>query len=97
MTIHVPIKQFKNRLSEYGRLAAEGERVIVTNRGKPQFELGAVRPERNGFNYEALAKWRAEKGYADRGGWVAPDFDDPLPEDFLITPQAPEFWDGPKS
>ena len=83
MTIHVPIKQFKNRVSEYGRLAAEGERVIVTNRGKPQFELGAVKPEKSGPNYEALRKWREEKGYTGMGGWVSPDFDDPLPEDVL--------------
>jgi antitoxin (DNA-binding transcriptional repressor) of toxin-antitoxin stability system len=96
MTIHVPIKQFKNRVSEYGRMAAEGERVIVTNRGVPQFELGAVKPEKKGLNFEALRKWKAENGFTGMGGWVSPDFDDPLPEDFLITPQPPEFWDGPK-
>lgn len=94
MTIHVPIKQFKNRVSEYGRLAADGERVIVTNRGKPQFEIGAVKPEKKGLDFEALRKWKAERGLPRvLVGPMAPDFDDPLPQDFLITPQPPEFWD----
>jgi antitoxin (DNA-binding transcriptional repressor) of toxin-antitoxin stability system len=93
MTIHVSIKEFKNRVSAFGRMAAGGERIIVTNRGEPQFEVNPVKPEKKGFDYEALRKWKEAKGYTNLVGWVAPDFDDPLPEDFLITPQPPEFWD----
>ncbi len=98
MTIQVPIKEAKNRLSELAHLVRDGERVIITLRGEPHVEMVPVvaKPKRKGFNFEALAKWKAERGYDQIVGAVSPDFDDPLPEDFLITPQPPEFWDKPR-
>lgn len=39
----VGIKELKNRLSEYVRLAAAGERVLVTDRGKVVAELREAR------------------------------------------------------
>lgn len=85
MTIHVPIKEAKNRLSELARKFEAGERVIVTRNGKPVFELAT--PRRGGLDLDALAAWKEERGLPETiFGPVPDDFDDPLPEDFLITP-----------
>ena len=86
MTIQIPIKEAKNRLSELGRLAANGERIVVTNRGQPQFEISRVKPAKGGLDFDALEKWKAERGYARLVGPSVGDFDDPLPEDVLIKP-----------
>jgi antitoxin (DNA-binding transcriptional repressor) of toxin-antitoxin stability system len=40
----VGIRELKNRLSEYVRLAAAGERVLVTDRDRVVAELTAPRP-----------------------------------------------------
>jgi prevent-host-death family protein len=85
MAIHVSIKEAKNRLSELGRLVADGERVVVTNRGTPQFEL--TPPRRGGIDFDALDRWKEEKGLPQfLTGEMSADFDDPLPADFLSTP-----------
>lgn len=84
MTIHVPIKEAKNRLSELLRKLEAGERVIVTRRGEPAFEM--VKPRRGGVDFDALDRWKKERGYTYLAGPIPEDFDDPLPEDFLITP-----------
>lgn len=96
MTIHVPLREFKDKVSEYGRRAAAGERIVVTNRGEPQFEVVATKRETRpkGINYEAFDKWMVERGITQPIiGPMAPDFDDPLPEDFLSTPTPPGFWE----
>lgn len=96
MTIHVPLREFKNKVSEFGRRAAAGERIIVTNRGEPQFELVATAEKRprKGLNFEALRRWKKEHGITGPlVGPMSPDFDDPLPEDFLSTPTPPGFWE----
>ena len=93
MTMHVPIKEAKNRLSELARLVSDGERVIVTRHGKPEFEM--ILPRKGGVDFEGLRKWKAERGLPDLVvGPMSKDFDDPLPEDFLITSQQSEFFDG---
>jgi antitoxin (DNA-binding transcriptional repressor) of toxin-antitoxin stability system len=85
MSVHVPIKEAKNRLSELLRLMEAGERVIVTRRGEPAFEM--VKPRRGGVDFEALDRWKEERGLPHHlVGPLPKDFDDPLPEDFLITP-----------
>ena len=85
MTVHVPIKEAKNRLSELVRLMEGGERVIVTKHGEPAFEM--VKPKRGGVDFEALDRWKEERGLPQHVvGPLPDDFDDPLPEDFLITP-----------
>jgi prevent-host-death family protein len=93
MTIHVSIKDAKNRLSELGRMVAGGERIVVTNRGEPQFELVPPQPKKRGLDFEALRKWKEERGLPQiMVGPPSDDFDDELPEDFLITPTPPGFW-----
>jgi len=85
MTIHVPIKAAKDRLSELVRLMQGGERVVITRHGEPAFEM--VKPRRGGIDFDALDRWKEERGLPQHiTGELPKDFDDPLPEDFLITP-----------
>ncbi len=78
MTIQVPIKEAKNRLNELARKFEAGERVIVTRHGEPIFEL--AKPRRGGIDFEAIKAHIAEHG--PMVTWIAPDFDDPLPDSF---------------
>lgn len=83
----VPIKEAKNKLTALGRRAEAGERIVVTRNGKPAFDLVPHQGKKGGLNWEALRKWKAERGLPRvMAGPIPPDFDDPLPEDFLITP-----------
>jgi len=78
MGVHVAIKDAKSRLSELGRLADAGERVIITKNGQPAYELKPVK--RGGVDFDAIRKHIAEHGPIVT--YVAPDFDDPLPDEF---------------
>src|SRR4030067_1006704 len=49
----VGLKVLKNKLSEYVRLAAGGETVLVTDRDRVVAELGPPRPERGGLLADA--------------------------------------------
>jgi antitoxin (DNA-binding transcriptional repressor) of toxin-antitoxin stability system len=62
----VGLKVLKNRLSEYVRLAREGEIVLVTDRDRVVAELGPPAPDRVGRAGDALL---AE---ASRRGWIQP-------------------------
>lgn len=62
----VGLKTLKNRLSEYVRLAANGETILVTDRDRVVAELAPPRPGRG----EALAD--AMLAEAVRRGWVTP-------------------------
>jgi len=62
----VGLKLLKNKLSEYVRLAAGGETVLVTDRDRVVAELVPPRPERSPILSDALL---AE---AVREGWLTP-------------------------
>ena len=62
----VGIKVLNNRLSEYIRLAAGGETVLVTDRDRVVAEIGPPREARSPFLADALL---AE---AVRAGWLTP-------------------------
>jgi antitoxin (DNA-binding transcriptional repressor) of toxin-antitoxin stability system len=62
----VGIKTLKNRLSEYVRIAAAGERVLVTDRDRVVAELG---PPREGTADNTRDALLAE---AVRRGWLRP-------------------------
>jgi prevent-host-death family protein len=93
MTI-VSIKDAKNRFSELGRKAESGETVTVTRNGKPAFDM-VPHKKKGGIDWEAGERFLRERGVDRFVSWVSPDFDDPLPEDFLITPLPADF-DKPK-
>ena len=62
----VGIKMLNNRLSEYVRLAASGETVLVTDRDRVVAEIGPPRETRSPLLADALL---AE---AVRSGWLTP-------------------------
>ena len=62
----VGLKVLKNRLSEYVRLAASGETVLVTDRERVVAELVPPREDRQAFVGDALL------ADAVRKGWLTP-------------------------
>jgi prevent-host-death family protein len=57
----VCLKTLKNKLSEYVRLAAAGETIVITNRGRPIAEIIPPRPKPRSV---------IERGI--REGWITP-------------------------
>jgi prevent-host-death family protein len=57
----VGLKSLKNKLSEYVRLAAAGETIIITDRARPVAEIGPPRSSVTPFE---------ERGV--REGWLKP-------------------------
>ena len=82
---HVSIKEAKNRLPALVREVENGEHIVITRNGEPVAEVVPHR-RRGGINWEGLRKWKEEHGVDRIVTFIADDFDDPLPEDFLITP-----------
>jgi prevent-host-death family protein len=62
----VGLKILKNKLSEYVRLAAAGETVVITDRGRPVAEIVPPRPPQEGETNESVL----ERGI--REGWITP-------------------------
>ena len=91
----VSIKEARDHLSALVRAVEEGERVVITRNGKPVAEVMRHR-RKGGIDFEALRAWKKTKGYTLVAGPIPEDFDDPLPEDFLITPiRYPDETDQP--
>lgn len=70
----IGIKALKDRLSEYVRLAAAGETVLVTDRDRVVAELGPPRPGRAEHASDAVL------ADAVRHGWLSPP---------LVSPDGP--------
>ena len=81
----VSIKEAKNRLTELARRVEQGETVVVTRHGKPIFDLVPHRPK-GGLNLAAIEEFKKKHGVEAVFPYVAVDFDEPLPEDFLLRP-----------
>ncbi|HEY3636714.1 MAG TPA: type II toxin-antitoxin system prevent-host-death family antitoxin [Rhizomicrobium sp.] len=79
----VSIKDAKNRLTELARLVEVGETIVVTRNGKPAFDM-VPHQARGGLDLAAGRKFMRERGIKGAFPYVAEDFDDPLPEDFLL-------------
>lgn len=62
----VGLKILKNKLSEYVRIAAGGETVLVTDRDRVVAELGPPREGRSGLLADAML------ADAFRKGWISP-------------------------
>jgi prevent-host-death family protein len=90
----VSTKEAKNRFNELLRKAEKGETVTVTRNGEPVADL-VPHKKKGGTNWEAGERYLRERGVDRLVSWISPDFDDPLPEDFLITPLPVDF-DKPK-
>lgn len=82
---HVSIKQAKDTFPALVREVEGGAHVVITRNGKPVAEVVPHQPK-SGLNFEALERWKKERGVDKIVTYIAPDFDDPLPEDFLSTP-----------
>jgi prevent-host-death family protein len=80
----VSIRDAKNRLTELAREVEAGETITVTRHGKPVFDL--VPHRKRGVDFEAGRAYLASEGITDPFPYVSDDFDDPLPEDFLLQP-----------
>jgi prevent-host-death family protein len=80
----VSIKEAKDRLTVLARLVEKGETVVVTRNGKPIFDL--VPHRSNVLRLEAGDEFLKQRGVKEIFPFVADDFDEPLPEDFLLRP-----------
>ncbi len=85
---HVPVKEAKATLTALLHAVETGERIVITRHGKPVADLvpHAEAVTLKGGRLAALDAWHKENGTDLSKGWIAPDFDDPLPEDFLYSP-----------
>ncbi len=84
--IETPIKQAKNRLSELVREVEEtGQTVVITRNGKAVADLVPHRAKTK-LDFDAVRRFNEKHGIKGLVTYIAPDFDDPLPEDFLLRP-----------
>jgi prevent-host-death family protein len=81
----VSIREAKNRLTELAREVEDGETIVITRNGKPVADLVPHR-KRGGINWEAIEAFKRKHKIKRIVGPIPADFDDPLPEDFLIRP-----------
>ncbi len=88
--VTVSIKDAKNRFPELARAAEGGEAITVTRNGKPVCEIVPVK-KKSGIDWAAGEAYKRKHGIEKFFSHVAADFDDPLPEDFLITPLPEDF------
>ena len=68
----VNIYEAKTKLSKLVDLAASGSDVVIARNGKPVARLTTI---------EQQKKKRIVYGLLEGKGWIADDFDDPLPEE----------------
>ena len=85
----VTIREALDRFNELARDVEKGETVTVTRDGKPVFDIvprdDAAR-SKGGVDWEAGQAYLRSIGVSDPFPFIADDFDDPLPEDFLLQP-----------
>jgi prevent-host-death family protein len=86
----VSMREAKNKLTELARRVEGGETIIVTRHGKPVLDLVPHKAKQGGINWEALEAFKKKHGIDKIVTYIADDFDDPLPEDFLLRPLPPD-------
>jgi prevent-host-death family protein len=84
----VTMRDAKNRLTELAREVEEGETVVVTRNGRPILDL-VPHQTRKGLRFEAIEKFKRKHRIKTIVSDIADDFDDPLPEDFLLRALPP--------
>jgi prevent-host-death family protein len=75
MPVLVNIHEAKTHLSRLVQRAADGEDIVIAKAGAPMVRLVPYRPE---------AKPRVPGAWKGKG-WIADDFDEPLPDDLLAA------------
>lgn len=92
---HVPVKEAKAKLTELLRIAESGERIVLTRNGKPVADLVPHEATKEADKMSILDRAQAwhTSNPSKAIGWVSDDFDDPLPEDFLLQPFPEDFDD----
>ena len=86
----VNTKEGKNRFNELVRKAENGEVTTITRNGQPVATIAPYQKKKGGTDWEAGERYMREHGI-DFSGELSPDWDDPLPEDFLITPLPADY------
>jgi len=81
----VSIRDAKNRLTELAREVERGETVVVTRNGRPAFDL-VPHQKRKGLRLEAIDEFKRKHRIKAIVPYIADDFDEPLPKDFLLQP-----------
>ena len=84
MTI-ISIKKAKDRLTALARLVEKGETVVITRNGEPIVDLVPHR-KKAGLNLSAGQDYLRRRGVKQAAVHILDDFDEPLPEDFLLRP-----------
>lgn len=80
------LEEAEARLAELAARVEQGETIVLTRDGKPVLDLVPHKKRTGGIDRAALEQFKRERGIDKIVTYIAPDFDDPLPEDFLITP-----------
>ena len=81
----VTLAEMKDQLAELANAVEAGETIVVTRDGRPILDLVPHQPRR-GLNLAALDAFKKERGIDRIVTSIADDFDEPLPEDFLLKP-----------
>jgi prevent-host-death family protein len=85
----VSIREAQDRFDELAQDVEQGEIVTVTRDGKPVFDLVPREnstDRKGGINWEAMQASIRARGISNPVPYIAEDFDEPLPEDFLLRP-----------
>ncbi|MDO9426005.1 MAG: prevent-host-death protein [Methylobacterium sp.] len=82
----VSIDEVKDRASELAERIDGGDVIVVTRDGKPVFDLVPHRKRMGGLDLAAGEAFLREHGIRRTEGFIPDDFDESLPEDFLIRP-----------
>lgn len=85
----VSIREARNRLTELAREVEAGETIVVTRNGQPVLDL-VPHGARSGIRFEAIDEFKRKHGIDTIVSYIAEDFDEPLPEDFLLRPLPPQ-------
>lgn len=87
MSIQINVLEAKTQLSRLLDRAVAGEDVIIARAGHPVARLVPI-------TATAPTTRRVLGGLVGRG-WIAEDFDEPLAEDFLFSPDTSQRGSGP--
>jgi antitoxin (DNA-binding transcriptional repressor) of toxin-antitoxin stability system len=90
----VSLQEATRDLDALADAVERGEVVTVTRDGKPVLDLVPhvaaevveAKPKKGGLDFEAGQAYLRSIGVTKAFGYIAEDFDDPLPEDFLLRP-----------